>query len=53
MSDLYQLIQTGQHMKVRSRGYYPLLENVFFNMKYCDQDRGLNGAMPLEALHFF
>jgi hypothetical protein len=43
----------GCHEVRRRMGYYCLLHNGFDGIEFCDDERGLNGALPPEILHFF
>jgi hypothetical protein len=53
MMDLKDKFHRKKYEKIKKKmGYYPLQDNVFFKMMYCDNNRGANGAMPSEALHF-
>ena len=53
MSVIKKMIRDGKHLEVKKMGYYPLIDNIFFDMKYCDEERGINGCLLLETLHFF
>jgi hypothetical protein len=53
MSVIKKMIRDGKHLEVKKLGYYPLIDNIFFDMKYCDEERGINGCLLLETLHFF
>ena len=52
MQDLVHFMRVGNHSKLKELGYWPLIDNAFFKMKYLDDDRGINGSTPSESLHF-
>ena len=51
-SKLQKLMKARKFENVWKKGFYPLWQNGFNDIEFCDNVRGLNGALPPEMLHF-
>ncbi len=52
MADDFEDDAKSNRPKSKTAGFHDLRNNILRTLQYCDSTRGLNGALPPEALHF-